>query len=144
MKSRAAWKKGYKQMKYIVTINQKNYEVEVEQGAAQVLSVADAAPAAAAPAIQAPVVQAPTQQASVTPAPVHAVAGEALTAPMPGTVISVLKNKGDKVVTGDVVLILEAMKMENEVVACADGVISQVLVAKGTIVKTGDPLVMIH
>ncbi len=125
-------------MKYIVTINQKNYEVDVEKGEAQILSVeAAAAPAAvsAAPATAAP---------SIAHKPVHAVAGEALTAPMPGTVVSVLKKTGDKVVTGEVVLILEAMKMENEVVASADGTISQVLVAKGTIVKTGDPLVMIH
>lgn len=140
MKSRAAPEKGNKNMKYIVTINQKSYEVEVEKGEAQVLSVAAVMPVEAAP-VAAPALTAP---ATVIHAPVHAVAGEALTAPMPGTVISVLKKKGDKVLTGEVVLILEAMKMENEVVACADGTISQVLVAKGTIVKTGDPLVMIH
>lgn len=144
MKSRAASEKGYKNMKYIVTINQKSYEVEVEKGEAQVLSVAAVMPAEAPPAAVPAPAPSPALPASVAHAPVHAVAGEALTAPMPGTVISVLKKKGDKVMTGEVVLILEAMKMENEVVACADGTISQVLVAKGTIVKTGDPLVMIH
>ena len=131
-------------MKYIVTISQKSYEVEVEKGEAQVLSITTAAPAEVAPAIQTLAVQATAQPVSVAHTPVHAVAGEALTAPMPGTVISVLKKKGDKVVTGEVVLILEAMKMENEVVACTDGTVSQVLVANGTIVKTGDPLVLIH
>ena len=82
--------------------------------------------------------------AAVAPSHVQAVAGEALTAPMPGTIIQVIKKVGDKVKEGEVVCILEAMKMENEVVAAISGTISQVLVAKGTVVKTGDPLVMIH
>ncbi len=127
-------------MKYQVTINNKTYEVEVERGEANLLAtyeaVAPVAPvAAAAPALAAPVPAAPH---------VQAVAGEALTAPMPGTIISVLKKVGDKVAEGEVVCILEAMKMENEVVAAIAGTVGQVLVAKGSVVKTGDPLVMIH
>lgn len=126
-------------MKYQVTINNKTYEVEVERGEANLLAtyeaVAPVAPVAAALAPAAPVAAAPH---------VQAVAGEALTAPMPGTIITVLKKVGDKVAEGEVVCILEAMKMENEVVAAIAGTVGQVLVAKGSVVKTGDPLVMIH
>jgi acetyl-CoA/propionyl-CoA carboxylase biotin carboxyl carrier protein len=63
---------------------------------------------------------------------------------MPGTIITILKKVGDKVAEGEVVCILEAMKMENEVVAAISGTVGQVLVTKGSVVKTGDPLVLIH
>lgn len=135
-------------MKYQITINQKTYEVEVERGEAQLLAEYDAAEAApvglATAAAPAPSPAAAPATTELKHAAVHAVAGEALTAPMPGTILSVLKQVGDKVAEGEVVLILEAMKMENEVVAAVSGTISQVLVSKGTVVKTGDPLVMIH
>ncbi len=127
-------------MKYQVTINNKTYEVEVERGEANLLATYEAA---APVAVAAAPVAAPAA-AAVAPSHVQAVAGEALTAPMPGTIIQVIKKVGDKVKEGEVVCILEAMKMENEVVAAISGTISQVLVAKGTVVKTGDPLVMIH
>lgn len=131
-------------MKYIVTVNDKNYEVEVEQGVAQVLSVS-AAPVAVAPVAAAPAaVAAPVAAPAAAPAPAAPVGeGEALPSPMPGTIISVVKKVGDTVAPGDVVVLLEAMKMENEVVATKAGKISQVLVSKGTAVSTGDPLVMI-
>ena len=130
-------------MKYQITINQKVYEVEVEKGEASIIAEYEAAAAVTvAPAVTPAPVAAPV--AEHKPAPVHAVAGEALTAPMPGTILSVVKNVGDKVSEGEVVLILEAMKMENEVVAAVAGTITQVLVGKGSVVKTGDPLVMIH
>ena len=129
-------------MKYVVTVNGKNYEVDVEQGEARVLSVTPvtqtapvAAPAAAAP-LPAPVAAA----AAAAPAG----AGDALAAPMPGTIVEVFKNPGDPVKTGEVVLILEAMKMENEIVATHGGTVTQVLVSKGAIVKTGDAMVIIQ
>ncbi|NCA99803.1 MAG: acetyl-CoA carboxylase biotin carboxyl carrier protein subunit [Clostridia bacterium] len=129
-------------MKYQVTINNKTYEVEVERGEANLLATYEAvAPVAPAPVAAAPVAAAPTP---ATASHVQAVAGEALTAPMPGTIINVMKKVGDKVAEGEVVCILEAMKMENEVVAAIAGTVGQVLVAKGSVVKTGDPLVMIH
>jgi biotin carboxyl carrier protein len=132
-------------MKYQVTINQKTYEVEVEQGVAEVTSEYEAIQVAQAPTTAPAAVAA---QIAPAPAPVHsavhAVSGEALTAPMPGTIINVLKKVGDKVAEGEVVVILEAMKMENEVVAAIAGTVNQVLVGKGSVVKTGDPLVMIH
>jgi len=130
-------------MKYIVTVNDKNYEVEVEQGVAQVLSVS-AAPVAVAPvaaAVAAPVAAPVPVAAPAAPAP--AGAGEPLPSPMPGTIINVVKKVGDTVAPGDVVVLLEAMKMENEIAATSSGKISQVLVSKGTAVSTGDPLVMI-
>lgn len=131
-------------MKYQVTINNKIYEVEVERGTAQVLAEYDAVQ------VSQPVAPAATTATLVTAVPVsghvpvNVVAGEALTAPMPGTILSVLKKAGDTVAEGDTVLILEAMKMENEVVAAVSGIVSQVLVSKGSVVKTGDPLVMIR
>jgi biotin carboxyl carrier protein len=128
-------------MKYVVTINNKSYEVEVERGEAQVLSVTEAR---SGYQTQEEILSSNPASTSTSQTPVYAVAGEALTAPMPGTVLSVLKKTGDKVKNGDVVLILEAMKMENEVVAAVDGIITQVLVGKGSVVKTGDPLVLIH
>ncbi len=135
-------------MKFQVTINQKIYEVEVDRGEASLIAEYEAAVVAAAPAAPAaPAVTAAPIAAATTElkhAPVHAVAGEALTAPMPGTILNVLKNVGEKVAEGEVVLILEAMKMENEVVAAVSGTITQVLIGKGSVVKTGDPLVMIH
>jgi biotin carboxyl carrier protein len=137
-------------MKYIITINQKNYEVEVEKGEARVLSVTAASTPIQLPVAEAvptvpvgSVAAAPVALPSVQPAAPVSGAGEALAAPMPGTVISLQKNLGDKVKSGDIILILEAMKMENEIVAMNDGTITQILVSKGSIVKTGDPLVMI-
>lgn len=130
-------------MKYIVTINDKNYEVEVEQGEARVLSVNAAAPAAmVAPAAPA-AVPVPAAPVAAVSAPIHTVAGEIVHAPMPGQVLNILKKLGDPVQTGDVVLIMEAMKMENEIVATKSGTIAQVHVAKGANVTTGDPLVTI-
>ncbi|NLK89778.1 MAG: acetyl-CoA carboxylase biotin carboxyl carrier protein subunit, partial [Clostridiaceae bacterium] len=70
--------------------------------------------------------------------------GKVLATPMPGTILSIQKRVGDRVKAGEVVLILEAMKMENEVVAMHDGTVAQILVSKGSSVSTGDPLVMFN
>lgn len=129
-------------MKYIVTINDKNYEVEVEKGQATILSTRQAAPIvtqAAAPAAAAP---APTPAPAAVVAPTN-VSGEAIKAPMPGTILSVKVNPGAAVKKGDTLLILEAMKMENEISAPRDGVVSEIFVAKGASVSTGDVLLAI-
>ena len=128
-------------MKYIITINSQNYEVEVEKGEARVLSVTAAAPAPAA-VVEVPAVAASAPTADATPA--AAPSGKVLAAPMPGTILSIQKRVGDRVKAGEVVLILEAMKMENEVVAMHDGTVAQILVSKGSSVSTGDPLVMFN
>lgn len=125
-------------MKYNVTLKGKVYEVEVERGEAILVSVNDVAPpvaVAAAPVAAAPVAAAPA------PAPAGAaLSGEVIKAPMPGTILKVNVNPGDSVKAGQVVLVLEAMKMENDIVAPRDGTVGQVAVAKGATVDTGAPL----
>ncbi|MCL2081397.1 MAG: biotin/lipoyl-binding protein [Oscillospiraceae bacterium] len=126
-------------MKYDVTLNGKVYEVEVERGEAILVNVSEAAqPAPAA----APVAAAPAPVAAA-PAPAPAAAalsGEAISSPMPGTILKVNVAAGDAVKKGQVLLILEAMKMENEIVAPRDGTIAGIAVAKGSKVDTGAPL----
>ena len=129
-------------MKYEVTLNGKKYEVEVSETEATVVNVADAPVSAPAP-VQAPV-QAPAVEAPA-PAPAPAVAGEGekVLAPMPGTILGVKVNIGDAVKAGDVVVVLEAMKMENDIVAPCDGTIKQILVQKTSTVNTDDVLAVI-
>lgn len=131
-------------MKYKVTLNGKTYEVEVEHGKAILLDEYEAlapAPAAAAPAA-APAAAAPA--ASPAPAaPVDLAAGETVAAPMPGNIIRVDVKQGDTVKSGQILVILEAMKMENEIVAPKDGTVAQVVTSKGSVVDTGAPLVVI-
>ena len=132
-------------MKYKVTLNGKTYEVEVEQGKAVLLDEYEAlAPAQAAPA--APVATAPAAAptpAAAPAAPVNLAAGETVTAPMPGNILRVDVAQGDTVKAGQILIILEAMKMENEIVAPKDGTVAQVVTSKGSVVDTGAPLVVI-
>ena len=131
-------------MKYKVTLNGKTYEVEVEHGKAVLLDEYEAlapAPAAAAPAA-APVAAAPAA-APAPAAPVNLAAGETVAAPMPGNILRVEVNQGDTVKAGQLLVVLEAMKMENEIVAPKDGTIAQVVTSKGAVVDTGSPLVII-
>ncbi len=132
-------------MKYNVTLKGKVYEVEVERGEAILVSVTDApaaVPAASPLANPALVAQA---AAAAVAAPVSAAAaakitGEAINAQMPGTVLQVKVNSGDSVAAGQVLVILEAMKMEIEVKAPRAGKVDQVIAAKGMVVDTGAPL----
>lgn len=122
-------------MKYKVTLNGKTYEVEVEQGKAVLLDEYEAlAPAPAAAPVAAPAASA---------APVNLEAGEAVNAPMPGNILRIDVAKGDTVKAGQVLVILEAMKMENEIVAPKDGTVAQVVTSKGAVVDTGSPLIVI-
>ena len=130
-------------MKYKVTLNGRTYEVEVEAGKAMLLSEYEAvapAPATAAPAAAAAPVAAP---AAAPAAPVVTGSGEAINAPMPGNILKVNVKAGDAVKSGTVLVVLEAMKMENEIMAPKDGTVTQVLVSKGSTVDTGAPLVVI-
>lgn len=128
-------------MKYIVTLKDKTYEVEVEEGEAMILdeyeAKAPAAPAAAAPVAAAPVA-APAAAAPAAPA-----SGTAVPAPLPGNVLSIKVNQGDSVAEGDVLLVIEAMKMENEVAAPCAGTVQQISVSVGQMVNTGDTLVVL-
>ena len=121
-------------MRYIVTLNGKDYEVDVDElDTATVNSVRDSV--------------APTA-ASVQPAPAEAVAkpegsGTPVKAPMPGTVLSIKAEAGQKVNEGDVIILLEAMKMENEITAPVSGTVSKIAVSKGANVATDDILAFI-
>lgn len=127
-------------MKYIVTLNGKNYEVDVtETEEAIVTNITDAALAPAAPV--APVT--PAAAPSAPAAPVVAGNGTQIKSPMPGAILKVNASQGQKVNEGDVLFILEAMKMENEIVASASGTVSQVLVTKGQTVETDAVLAVI-
>ena len=125
-------------MKYVVTLNGKNYEVEVTECDAVLLNVSDAV-AAPAP------VAAPAAVPAATPAAAPAVAGDGtkVPSPMPGTILSVSVSVGQAVKTGDVLMVLEAMKMENDIVAPCDGTIKQLLVSKGSTVNTDDVLAVL-
>ncbi|MBQ3855928.1 MAG: biotin/lipoyl-binding protein [Ruminococcus sp.] len=131
-------------MKYKVTLNGKTYEVEVEHGKAVLLDEYEAlAPAPAAAPAAAPVAAAAPAAAPAPAAPVNLAAGETVAAPMPGNILRVDVKEGDKVTAGQILVILEAMKMENEIVAPKDGTVAQVVTSKGAVVDTGAPLVVI-
>ena len=132
-------------MKYVVTLNGKKYDVEVNESEAVITSVSNAAPAAAPVA---PVAAAPAPAASTAPSAPAAVVGTAvsgtqITSPMPGTILKLNVAEGQAVKAGDVVLILEAMKMENEIVAPCDCTIKQLLVSKGSTVDTDQILAVL-
>ena len=132
-------------MKYKVTLNNRVYEVEVEQGEAMLIDeydlAAPAAPAAAAPAAAAPAAPAPAAPAPAAPA--APAAGETVKSPMPGNILRIEVSQGQHVEEGDVIMILEAMKMENEIVATKSGTIAQIAVSKGAVVETGTVLAVI-
>lgn len=129
-------------MKYKVTLNAKVYEVEVEEGSAMLVDEYEAYIPVSAPApAAAPVAVAPVAAAPAPAAP--AAAGEVVPSPLPGTVLKVNVSAGEQVKEGQVLLVIEAMKMENEVMAPKDGTVAQVVAAKGATVNTGDPLVVI-
>lgn len=132
-------------MIYKVTLNGKVYEVEVEKGEAVIqaeyeaaLPAAPAAPVAApAPVSAAPAAPAPAAPAS---APAAQAGANAVLSPLPGNINEVRFSAGQTVKAGDVVIILEAMKMENEIVAPKAGTLTKIHVQKGAVVNTGDPL----
>lgn len=130
-------------MKYKVTLNNRVYEVEVEMGQAMLIDEYDAvAPApAAAPAAPTAPAAAPAAPAAVPAAALAS--GEVVKAPMPGNILKINVAPGQKVEEGDVLIVLEAMKMENEIVAAKSGTVAQVAVSKGAVVETGTPLVVI-
>ena len=108
-------------MKYKVTLNNRTYEVEVEAGEAMLVDEYEAfAPAAAALA-----------------------SGEVVKSPMPGNILKINVSQGQAVKEGDVLIVLEAMKMENEIVAPKAGSVAQIAVTKGQVVETGTPLIVI-
>ena len=122
-------------MKYKVTLNGRTYEVEVEAGKAMLVDEYEAY--APAPAAAAAPVATPAAPAAAPAAPVATVAGDAVKAPMPGVVLKVQVQRGQAVKAGQVLVILEAMKMENEIMAPCDGTVTSVSVTKGAAVESG-------
>lgn len=132
--------------KYKITVDGKAYEVEVEDlgsaaSAQSVAAVAAPVAAAPAPAEAKPAAHAQAPAAAAPKAPAAEPKGEVLRAPMPGTILSVSATIGKTVKRGEILLVLEAMKMENEIVAHADGTIAAIYVQKGSSVNAGDTLV---
>ena len=138
-------------MKYKVKLNDRVYEVEVEKGNAVIINeyeAIDAPKAAPAPVAAAPVASQPAPAAAAPvapqPAPVAAAApassATAVKSPLPGAIMDVKISAGQAVKKGDVVMTIEAMKMENEINAPKDGTITAVHVSKGSKVEQGTPL----
>lgn len=131
--------KGDNMRKFLVKVNGSQYEVEVEElSADEARGVAASTPA---PAPQAAPQSTPAP-APAAPAPAAPVSGgKTITAPMPGSIISVNVKAGDSFRSGQVLLVLEAMKMENEIMAPCDGKVLSVNVNQGSTVNSGDVLI---
>ena len=131
--------------KFNITVNGKTYEVDVEE----IGGIAQSAPVSTPVApVQAPVAApapapAPAPAAAPAPAPAPAGEGTKVLAPMPGTIVSVKVNVGDKVTSDSLVVVMEAMKMENEIFAGVEGTVTSVVTSNGASVNTGDVLVTI-
>ncbi len=121
---------------YRITVNGTSYDVSVEE-----LAGGTAAPVAAAPA---PVAVSAPAAAPAPAAPAGGAGSIKVSSPMPGKILAVKANVGDSVKKGQVILILEAMKMENEVVAPEDGTIASIDVTVGASVESGDTLATLN
>ncbi|MFV0400877.1 MAG: biotin/lipoyl-containing protein [Oscillospiraceae bacterium] len=128
-------------MTYIVEISGTRYEVEVEKGKAEILSTAAVA-AAPAPVVAAPAA-APAPVAAPAAAPT-AVSGTPVNAPLPGTILDIKVQPGMAVKSGQLLLLIEAMKMENEILAPQDGTVGDIVVSKGSSVNTDDLLLTLR
>lgn len=134
--------------KFNIKVNGISYEVEIEEikeGAPQAAAptLAKVTPKVAAPKVAAPKVEAPKAKAKEKEA-IAAGAGEhSIDAPMPGKIVKVLVEEGQSIKAGDVLLVLEAMKMQNEITADADGTVKAVNVEAGQNVKVKESLVIL-
>lgn len=127
-------------MKYKVSLNNKVYEVEVEKGEAMLLDEYDLVMPQAV--VAAPIAEAaPIAAPAAAPVASPAAGANVLKSPLPGTVNAIKVSEGQTVKVGDVVLLIEAMKMENEITATSAGTVARILVSKGATVQTGTPLI---
>lgn len=127
---------------YRVNVNGKVYEVEVEEITAggQTVAAAPVAPAPA-PAAPKPAPVAPAPAPTPAPAPKAAATGEIVEAPMPGTIVDIKVKVGDTVKEGDLVAVIEAMKMETDLYSTKTGVVTAINAGKGASVNTGDAII---
>lgn len=123
---------------YTITVNGTPYNVTVEDANGSAAPVAAASAPAAAPA------SAPAPAPAAAPAAPAAAGSLSVDAPMPGNILDIKVSNGASVKAGDVLLILEAMKMENEIVAPQDGTVASVNVNKGDTVEAGQTLVSLN
>lgn len=131
--------------KFVVNVNGNSYEVEVEE-VGETVSNAVSAPVTAPAPVQAPKAVAPAPAAAPSPAPKAqgSVGSVKISAPMPGTILDVKVKVGDSVKKGDLIVILEAMKMENEILCPQDATIASVNVTKGQQVNSGDVILTLN
>ena len=128
---------------YTITVNGNTYNVSVEEGIAAA-PVAAPAPVAAAPKPAAAPAPAPEKPATPAPAPAGTMGSFKVSSPMPGKIVSVKASVGQALKKGDVILILEAMKMENEIVAPQDGTVASINVTAGQSVEAGNLLATLN
>lgn len=129
-------------MKYVATLNGKKYEVEIER--VDEYRPLDRGAQASAPAPILAAAPAPKAAPAPAAAPAGAAGAVAVTAPMPGKILGVKASAGQAVKRGQVLLILEAMKMENEIVAPQDGTVATINVAVGDSVEPGATLATLN
>lgn len=130
-------------MIYVVNINDKVYEVEVEKGKANLIKTTQTFATIPTPAVESDKTK-NSNTASQALSTQENIKGEAIKSPMPGTIIDIKVNVGAKVKKGQLLIVLEAMKMENEIFATIDGVISHINVSKGSTVSTNDLMMAIQ
>ena len=126
--------------KFNITVNGKTYAVDVEE----VGGVQTSAPIAPAPAPAAAPAPAPAPAPKAAPAPSGSMGAKKVTAPMPGTIMSVKVNVGDTVKADTLVAVLEAMKMENEIFAGVEGTVASVNASNGASVNSGDVIISVN
>lgn len=125
-------------MIYTVKINDKEYDVEVERGKANIIKTTEGV------SLNTPATVIASAPAPAQASPAISAGGEVIKSPMPGTILDIKVSQGTRVKKGEILLILEAMKMENEILAPYDGVITQVFTSKGSSVATNDILISIN
>ena len=132
---------------YTITVNGNTYNVSVEEGnAAPAAAPVNTVAPAPKPAVQAPAAQAEAPKPAAAPAaaPAGSAGSVKVSSPMPGKILAVKAPVGQAVKKGDVILILEAMKMENEIVSPQDGTVASINVSAGQSVEAGDLLATLN